>query len=78
MIMNVNRINVFWGISDFKVSVILIMFTQAITISMRMLPILTLMMHTVPKGIEGSMYALITASITISVNWGGDLMGSIV
>lgn len=45
---------------------------------MRMLPILTLMMHTVPKGIEASMYALITASITISVNWGGDLMGSIV
>ena len=35
-----------------------------------------MLMHTVPKNIEASMFAVITASITFSTEWAGDLVGA--
>ena len=53
-------------------------FGKATTTSMSVLPMTILMMEVVPKNIEASMFALITAIITVSTDCFGDIVGGFV
>ena len=46
-------------------------------VSLAVLPMTVMMMHVVPKNIEASMFSVITAAITFSTDWAGDLVGAI-
>ena len=37
-----------------------------------------MMMHVIPKNIEASMFAVISATINYSMEWGGDITGAVV
>ena len=70
--------NLAWGIDDFKINMILMLLGKATTMSMSVLPMTILMMEVVPKNIEASMFAMITAIITVSVDCLGNIVGGLV
>jgi hypothetical protein len=53
-------------------------FGKALNVSINIMPMTILMMKVVPKNIEASMFAVITAAITFSYDWGADFVGAIV
>jgi hypothetical protein len=74
---NVQRWNLAWNIPDFHFNIGLFMVGRATMISFSVLPMTVMLMNTVPKNIEASMFAVITAAITFSTDWAGDLVGAV-
>lgn len=74
---NVQRWNLAWNIPDFHFNIGLFLIGKATLISFSVLPMTVMLMNTVPKNIEASMFAVITATITFSTDWAGDLVGAI-
>ena len=70
--------NIKWGISDYAINVVLMFFGKALGVSINIMPMTILMMKVVPRNIEASMFAIITAAITFSYDWGADFVGAIV
>ena len=64
--------------SDFATNALLMLLGKATTTSMSVLPMTILMMEVVPKNIEASMFALITAIITVSTDCLGNIVGGLV
>ena len=75
---NVNRLNLRWGISDFYLNLVLMLLQKAVLTSLCILPITIMMMQVIPKNIEASMFAVISATINYSMEWGGDITGAFV
>jgi len=73
---NIRRYNIKWGIPDFEYNLVLNLTGKAALISLSILPMTILMMYVVPKNIEASMFSIITAILTLSTYWAGDMMGA--
>ena len=73
---NIRRYNLQWGIGDYEFNMVLAITGKAALISLNVLPMTILMMYIVPKNIEASMFAMITAILTLSTDWAGDLVGA--
>lgn len=67
-----------WGVDDFTLNCFTMMIGKATLICFGVLPMTILMMQVVPQNIEASMFAVITACITFSTDWGGDVVGAYV
>lgn len=72
------RLNTLIGVSDFNFFMIIYIFGKANLISLVILPMSAMMMQVIPKSIEASMFAVVSAALSISIDWGGDIMGAIV
>lgn len=70
------RWTIAWGFDDIAVNIVLMLFNQAIFMTLAVLPMTVKMMYVIPKSIEASMFAICTACITFSSDWGGDIIGS--
>lgn len=75
---NVNRVNLRWGISDFELNLGVMFMNKAVVTSLCILPITIAMMQVIPKNIEASMFAVVSATINYSMEWGGDITGAYV
>ena len=75
--MNVRRWNLAF-VDDFFFSVIIMVMGKATMVCFSVLPMTIMLMQIVPKNIEASMFALITAVLTFSTEWGGDMSGAII
>ena len=75
---NIKRLNLAWGISDLYLNIFLMMIGKATMISLSVLPMTVMMMCVIPKNIEASMFAIVTAAITFSTDWAGDMVGAAV
>ena len=62
-LVNVLRINLRWGITDMQVNMVLIFFNHANVVCLAILPMTVLMTYIIPKNIEASMFALLTAAL---------------
>jgi len=62
-LVNVLRINVRWGISDLEYNLVIMTINHANTVCLCILPMTVLMTYVIPKNIEASMFALLTASL---------------
>lgn len=51
---------------------------KAVMTSLCILPMTIMMMQVIPKNIEASMFAVISATINYSIEWGGDITGAVV
>lgn len=74
---NVMRWTKIWGYSDWTINFILMLFNQSIFTCLAVVPMTVKMMYVIPKNIEASMFAIITACLTFSSDWGGDMLGSV-
>jgi hypothetical protein len=75
---NINRVNLRYGISDFHLNIVNMLLQKAVLTSLCVLPMTIMMMHVIPKNIEASMFAVISATINYSMEWGGDITGAFV
>ena len=75
---NIRRMNLLWGISDFHFNMFLMMIGKATMICLSVLPMTVLMINCIPKNIEASMFAIVTATITFSTDWCGDIVGGLI
>jgi hypothetical protein len=75
---NVYRVNLRWGISDFELNLAVMFLNKAVLTSLCILPITIAMMQVIPKNIEASMFAVVSATINFSMEWGGDISGAFV
>lgn len=73
---NVVRWTVAWGFSDLTVNLVLMLFNQSLFTCLAILPMTVKMMYVIPQNIEASMFAIITACLTFSQDWGGDMLGA--
>ena len=73
---NVMRWTVAWGLSDWSVNFVLMLFNKSIFTCLAVLPMTIKMMYVIPQNIEASMFAILTACITLSQDWGGDMIGA--
>lgn len=73
---NVERWTVAWGLTDWTVNLTLMLFNQSVFICLAVLPMTIKMMYVIPQNIEASMFAIITACLTFSSDWGGDMLGA--
>ena len=75
---NVRRWNVdYWGIPDFPFNIFLNFTGRATLIAFMVVPMTILMMNVIPRNIEASMFATITATLTFSTDWAGAMIGGI-
>jgi len=75
---NIQRMNLAWGVSDMALNMFLMMIGKATMISLSVLPMTVMMCSVIPKNIEASMFAIVTAAITFSTDWAGDCVGAAV
>jgi hypothetical protein len=62
-LINVLRINLRWGITDMQYNMVIIFFNHANVVCLAVLPMTVLMTYVIPKNIEASMFALLTAAL---------------
>lgn len=72
------RWNLSLGVSDFLINVVISLLSRAGLIALCIMPITVQMMKVCPKNIEASMFAVVTSIISISSDWGGELVGGTV
>ena len=60
------------------INIVMMLFGRAALTSLCVMPMMIQMMQVIPKNIEASMFAVISACIGFSVEWGGDLTGGFV
>ena len=78
MYTNVRRWNIdYLGIGDFTFNLFLMLTGRATLIAFMVVPMTILMMNIIPRNIEASMFATITATLTFSTDWAGDMIGGI-
>jgi hypothetical protein len=75
---NFKRQNFEFGISDFYLNMLIMFFGKAATFSFSILPMTIMLTYVTPKNVEASMFAILSASLTFNVEWGGDLVGALV
>lgn len=66
MYANVMRWTYSWGFSDWTINLVLMLFNQSVFTCLAILPMTVKMMYVIPKSIEASMFAIITACLTFS------------
>jgi hypothetical protein len=76
--MNVLRWNLAYGIPDMPLNIVMMLFGRAALTSLCVMPMIIQMMQVCPKNIEASMFAILSACISFSIEWGGDLTGGFV
>lgn len=72
------RYNTLWGISDLHLNAFLMLIGKATLICLQVLPMTVMLMYIVPKNIEASCFATITAILTFSTDWAGDVVGAFI
>lgn len=60
------------------INIVMMLFGRATLTALCVMPMMIQMMQVCPKNIEASMFAVISACISFSVEWGGDLTGGFV
>lgn len=68
----------YWGISDLHLNAFLMLIGKATLICLQVLPMTVMLMYIVPKNIEASCFATITAILTFSTDWAGDVVGAFI
>ena len=77
-LLNVLRINLEWGISDLHINSVVMLVSKANVLCLGVLPMTVLISYVIPKNIESSMFAAISAGIQFSSAWGSEMIGSII
>ena len=77
-LINVMRKNIEWGISDLEYNIVLVLLNHANVVCLCILPMTVLLTYVIPKNIEASMFALLTASLQFSNEWGSEMTGSFI
>ena len=62
-LVNVLRINIRWGISDLQYNLVVVFLNHANVVCFSILPMTVLLTYVIPRNIEASMFALLTASL---------------
>ena len=68
----------YWGISDLYLNAFLMLIGKAVLICLQVLPMTVMLMYIVPANIEASCFAVITAILTFSTDWAGDVVGAFI
>jgi hypothetical protein len=76
-IANVKRLNLVYGISDFYTNLFTMFFDRASILCLCTLPMTVMLTYVIPKYVEATMFAIITACLEFSTAWGSDITGGI-
>ena len=77
-IANVMRLNTKIGFNDFYYNLVLMAINKASIDCLCILPVTVMLTYVLPKPIEASMYAFISACLYFSSDWGSTLTGAII
>ena len=77
-IANVQRLNIKIGFNDFYYNLVLMAINRASIDCLCILPVTVMLTYVLPKPIESSMYAFVSACLYFSSDWGSTLMGAII
>lgn len=71
------KYNLVFGISNLKWQICIFALGK-LQISLSILPMTSIIMQVIPENIEASMFAVVSAALSISIEWGGDIVGALV